>query len=156
MKQAVATILRLGAWYIALEQSYKLEGVYHKSNNILAPKVTLHKQVITGETAHWTPIHNPVRPLLIVSEKGGGKMFYGMKGTLMQCRFTVRGFHTDIERGDSVVAYTVFSADINARQQSVVVDCKTWYLFHYLQTFDKIPRYVETAFCHTVPKIEIL
>ena len=48
----------------------------------------------------------------------------------MQRRLAVRRLHADVESGHCLVADNVLAANVNAAQQTVVVNGETGYLFH--------------------------
>ena len=68
----------------------------------------------------------------MVTEEGGSQVFYGVQCTLSESRFAVGLFHADVEGGYDFVAYLVLAGNINAAQQTDVVNGKAGDGFHEL------------------------
>ena len=130
VEQVVAAVLCRLSRNLALEIGDKLEGALHQFHDVLALQVALDEEIVACEASHRSPVDDAVLPLLVVAQVSGSQMLDGMDGTVVQTRLLVRHLHADIECCDDFSAYFVLTAHVDAAEQLVVIDCKTWNLIH--------------------------
>lgn len=130
VEQVVAAVLCRLSWNLTLEIGDKLKGALHQFHDVLALQVALDKEIVAREASHRSPVDDAVLPLLVVAQIGGSQVFDGMDGTVVQTRLLVRHLHADIECCDDFSAYFVLTAHVDAAEQLIVIDCKTWNLIH--------------------------
>ena len=136
MEQIVAAILGCLSWNLAFEIGNELESTLHQFYDVLTLQVALDEEVVAGEASHWTPIDDAVLPLLGVTQVSGSQVLDGMDGAVVETRLLVRHLHADIESGDYFSAYFVLAAYVDAAEQLVMIDCKTWNLIHITLNFE--------------------
>ena len=130
MEQIVAAVLCRLSRNLAFEIGDKLEGALHQFHDVLALQVALDEEIVAREASHWSPVDDAVLPLLVVAQISGSQMFDGMDGTVVQTRLLIRHFHADIEGGYHLSANFILTAHVDAAEQLVMIDCKTWNLIH--------------------------
>ena len=107
------------------------KGTFHEFHNVLAFQIATQNEIITCQASHGTPINNAVFPFFIVAKIGCSKVLNGMNGTIMEHRFTVRFFHSDVKSSDDFTAHFIFPAHVNATKQLLMIDCKAWDFIHF-------------------------
>ena len=130
MEEIVTAILGSLSRNFSFEVGYELEGALHQFYNVLALQVALDEEIVACEASHRSPVDDAVLPLLVVAQLGGSQVLDGMDGTVVEARLLVRHLHADIEGGDYFSAYFVLTAHVDAAEQLVMIDCKTWNLIH--------------------------
>ena len=130
MEQVVAAIAWCSTWYLAFEISDEAERLLHQGQDVIGLQVAPHQQVVARETPHRSPIDDAVFPFGVVAQIGGSQMLNGVQGSVVERRFTIGFFHSDVERCDDFAPHQVASRHKDAALQTAVVDCETGYLFH--------------------------
>ena len=136
VEQVVAAVLCRLSRNLTIEIGDKLEGALHQFHDVLALQVALDEEIVAREASHRSPVDDAVFPLLVVSEVGGSQVLDGMDGTVVEARLLVRHLHADIEGGDYFSAYFVLAAYVDAAEQLVMIDSKTWNLIHITLNFE--------------------
>ena len=130
VEQAGAAIAGRGAGHFTLIAGHKGESFLEHGQHVGRGIVATHQEIVAGEAAHGSPIHDAVFPHGVVAEVGGGQMLDGVDGTLPQYGFAVGQLHTDIEGGYHLTAHMVFAGNIHSAQQAQMVDSETGYFLH--------------------------
>ena len=89
VQQVVAAIARCRTRNLAVVVRHKSECPLHQFDDIFAPKVSAQQQVIPRQAAHRSPVDNPIFPIRVIPQIGGGKVLDGMQRALPECGFAV-------------------------------------------------------------------
>ena len=115
-----------------------------KSNIIKAGEQLTREQIVARKTSHRSPVHDAVFPLGIVAQIGSSQMLNGVQGAWVKGWFAIGLLHANVECGDNVATHIVLARNVYTAQQTVVIDCKAWYLLHIIYDLAFLPFYLFT------------